>query len=513
MIIDATSLWSWILQGTAVVAIVAVALRLRPASSASTRALVWAVTLLAVPGVGIVLGAGIDLDVHAYVPTRLDGPASALGRTFGPAFVSVGAALDEADPATSAWLWRVAPAVTTVLVWSWVTLAMLRLGSLAVGLVTLVRWRARCRPLDPTAWHRLPAWTSLRDSGRRAGIVVSLDVRSPCVLGLWRPCIALPPSALAMRADALDAVLVHEYAHVQRRDDIAQFVQHLIAAVCALHPGVWWANRMLTMEREAACDDWVVLLATPTHTYASCLVALATGGRLDTAALQVGVNGGRSQLAGRVRRLVDARRTRRLRPSWATRTAVPVAVVLLASGLTVAAGPRHAAPPPPEAIARAEARRSMDVSLPNSRAAGRPDDGPARTAPPRPRVPSGIDRGAQRPPRGETMSAAGGGPAARESNHTDRTPPTEATRDVVLPAVTPLAVSAVAAALSPVRPTFEAPTTAPSGPVPTRQPGPFTEAGLAVADAGVSIGRGAARGGVATGTFFTRLGKRVARTF
>jgi hypothetical protein len=42
---------------------------------------------------------------------------------------------------------------------------------------------------------------------------------------------------------------------------------------------------------------------------------------------------------------------------------------------------------------------------------------------------------------------------------------------------------------------------------------PFRDAGLAVADAGVAVGDGVTRGGRATGGFFTRLGRRVARSF
>lgn len=493
-------------------AVVALALRLSPASSASTRALVWAVTLLAVPAVGMLPATGIDLGVQAYVTARWGGAASVLGQTLEPAIVSARGAAGLPGPATPAWLERFAGQMTTVVVWSWALIATLRLGRLGVGLVTLVRWRARCHPLDPGAWHRLPAWTSLRDSGRRAGIVVSLDVQSPCVLGLWRPCIALPPSALTMRAEQLDAVLVHEYAHVQRRDDIAQFVQHLVAAVCAVHPGVRWANRMLTIEREAACDDWVVLLATPTRTYAACLVALATGRRLDTAALQVGVNGGRSQLAGRVRRLVDVRRTRRLRSSWTTRMAVPVAVALLACCVTTTASPRQGHPAP-DAVAVDESRRSMDVSLPTPPATDRPAIESVRTTPPRRQTSGGTDRDATRPRRAEQLSADEGQVGRERHNDSGRMPALEAAHEAVLPAARPLAVSGVTAALSPVLSTLHAPVPEPLAPVEARGPGPFTEAGLAVADAGVSIGRGAAWGGVAAGTFFTRLGKRVARTF
>jgi beta-lactamase regulating signal transducer with metallopeptidase domain len=505
-------------QGTAIVAAVALALRLRPAASASTRAFVWAVTLLAVPAVGVLLGVGVDL--RTYVPTW----TASLAPVVDPVRASLTVAGGIVDPPAAASRTHAGATATSLLVWLWVTAAMLKVGHLCVGLATLRRWRARCRPLDPALWHRLPAWTSLRDSGRRAHVVMSPDVRSPCVLGLWRPRIALPPSALTMPAEALDAVLVHEYAHVQRRDDLAQFAQHVIAAICVLHPGVWWADRMLTLEREAACDDWVVLLASPTRTYASCLLTLATGGRLDTAALQVSVSGGRSQLAGRVRRLIDPRRHRRLHASWAVRTAVPAAVALLVGSMTTAAGPRHATPAPTAVISRVAPAPRIPASVtrpaaPNStRAAERPVPwGTPASARPDRSPPARRHQGETEPPPGRPVY-----PEATPPMHADLVPSADEAGNLALAAVPLIAVSGVADALSPVRP-FAASaaadvTTTPFAPDPSEAsepgaPGPFTEAGRAVADTGVSIGKGAARGGVATGAFFTRLGKRVARTF
>src|SRR5690606_30294806 len=144
-----------------------------------------------------------------------------------------------------------------------------------------------------------------------AVVAWSPDVPTPCVLGPRAPIIALPANARLLTPAALDAILVHELAHVRRRDDIAQFVQHLVRAFAAGHPAVWWIDRQLTIEREAACDDWGVTLATGPRDYARCLVELASRGTA-LEALQVAVRGGRSQLAARVRRLVDARRVRRL---------------------------------------------------------------------------------------------------------------------------------------------------------------------------------------------------------
>jgi beta-lactamase regulating signal transducer with metallopeptidase domain len=511
MTFDATWLWSWLAQGTVAVALVTLALRLRPRTSASTRALVWLTTLMAIPCIGLALGAAID--VGAFVPSlRL--PLASVSES-----MPVAAGTDAAGQAM-AWLLALVRPVTMVVAVAWIAIAILRVGRLGMELATLVRWRARCRAIDPSAWHRLPAWTCLRAEGRRPDVVVSLDVRTPCVLGLWRPVIALPPSALAMRSDALDAVLVHEYAHVQRRDDVAQFAQHVVTALCALHPAAWWASRMLTLEREAACDDWAVLLAMPTRTYASSLVTLAAGGSLEAGALQVGVTSGRSQLEGRVRRLLDAQRHRQLRAPSSARVVAPVAVVLIASLVTSAGQPRRVTRAPVVATADARFIHAPIVAEPALPSVSRPAAPVASTpgardtaAPPRRRVVAvSTEHDAPRVVRTEqppVLPAAVTEPPLRSGVPlaVGFVPPSQVVVSTGLPATIPSApvVSAGVASSEDASRTPAA--------VGVRVAGPFTTAGLSVADAGVSIGKGAARGGVATGSFFTRLGKRVARTF
>jgi beta-lactamase regulating signal transducer with metallopeptidase domain len=527
MTFDATWLWSWLAQGTVAVALVTLALRLRPRTSASTRALVWLTTLMAIPCMGLALGASIE--VRAFAPSlRL--PFASVS-----APMPVAAGTDAAGQAM-AWLLTLVRPVTTVVAVAWMSLALLRVTRLGMEFGTLVRWRARCRTIDPSAWHRLPAWTCLRAEGRRPDVVVSLDVRTPCVLGLWRPVIALPPSALAMRCDALDAVLVHEYAHIQRRDDITQFAQHVVTALCALHPAAWWASRMLTLEREAACDDWAVLLAMPTRTYASSLVTLAGGGSLYGGALQVGVAGGRSQLEGRVRRLLDAQRRRQLRAPSSARIVVPVAVVLIAGLVTSAGQPRRVTRAPVVATADARSTHAPIVAEPASPSVvSRPAALVASTPGARDTAAASQDRvavrsehDAARIARAEdapaVVTARQHRPAAESAGALPRR--TE-TSEPLVPSGTPMVglvtpsrsvepgMRGTLGAESMVSRQEDSSTESPrpSADVGARVAAPFTTAGLSVADAGVSIGRGAARGGVATGSFFTRLGKRVARTF
>lgn len=65
------------------------------------------------------------------------------------------------------------------------------------------------------------------------------------------------PEGLIARLDpqALRWVLLHELAHLARRDHLAELVQRVLGAAFFFHPLVWVANRISRSYREMACDD------------------------------------------------------------------------------------------------------------------------------------------------------------------------------------------------------------------------------------------------------------------
>jgi beta-lactamase regulating signal transducer with metallopeptidase domain len=54
------------------------------------------------------------------------------------------------------------------------------------------------------------------------------------------------------------ALLVHELAHLRRRDHWVRWVEMAVIAVYWWHPVVWWARRELHEAEEQCCDAWVV---------------------------------------------------------------------------------------------------------------------------------------------------------------------------------------------------------------------------------------------------------------
>jgi hypothetical protein len=126
---------------------------------------------------------------------------------------------------------------------------------------------------------------------------------------------------------------------VQRRDDLLCFLQLLVRAVAGWHPAVWWIDRRLHLEREAACDEVVVALSGSPKSYAMCLVKLA-GLRGDRRAMLAApaIRATGRGLRNRVTRIVSRRTPLSHAGSWTLATLVVCALCVVsvaAGGLTV----------------------------------------------------------------------------------------------------------------------------------------------------------------------------------
>ena len=298
-------LLNWIWQGSALTILVALVVCRRRAVNAATRERIWWATLGAVCLMPFVSMLGVTPTTGVAV-THDSAPLAIVAE---PSGVVVGLA----------WL-----------IWaSWFTISVVRLVS---ALMALRRARRFAAPFPSERLGGLPAWTRVSSEGRRATLAVSDDVRTAAVLGLGRPLIAVSPGTLdQLTDDELDGILVHEYGHVQRRDDLGVLLQRAVHALFGLHPAVWWLDRALTFEREVACDDLVLAqdLSSPQR-YARSLVRLVQfDGPPGGLRLAPGAIVSRPQLSRRIVRLLDRGRNASVKPS---RSMLGFAAVAIACG-------------------------------------------------------------------------------------------------------------------------------------------------------------------------------------
>ena len=84
------------------------------------------------------------------------------------------------------------------------------------------------------------------------------DITIPFTRGIFNPKIFLPNQALSWSKNELRAVVLHEYAHIKRKDIVVIAFQNLVQILFFFHPLVWLANIQIARYREKACDDFAI---------------------------------------------------------------------------------------------------------------------------------------------------------------------------------------------------------------------------------------------------------------
>ena len=160
---------------------------------------------------------------------------------------------------------------------------------------------------------------------------VSNKPGSPCLIGVVRPVIMLPSAVLqSCSAEALNAALLHELAHIKRRDLLWNWLPALAEVLFFFHPLMWLARREWRLAQEIATDELALSVSRmDAARYAGLLVELVAKCRTTTIRphLAVGVSETYSQLSRRMSAMMTFHKltTRR-------RFAIGAAVLIIAVG-------------------------------------------------------------------------------------------------------------------------------------------------------------------------------------
>jgi len=218
-------------------------------------------------------------------------------------------------------------------------------GIAALSLRALGGWHV-ARSLARRDTLAVPAALLRRCHDLRRRLAVAWPVRfrlsrridAPVVIGWLRPVILIPVSALAgLAPHQLDALVLHELAHVRRFDTIVNMLLTTVETLLFYHPAVWWVGRQLRIEREHCCDDIAVSACGDARLYVEALTLLAPWNAAGGAMLAA--NGG--SLKHRAARLLDGAAAERRRAPLSAVTGLAL-LGLLAGSVAMAAPPSHA---------------------------------------------------------------------------------------------------------------------------------------------------------------------------
>ncbi len=102
------------------------------------------------------------------------------------------------------------------------------------------------------------------------------QINSPIVFGIFEHIILLPISLCnQISQQELKMLLLHEYAHILRKDYLFNLIIELSGLVLWFNPFVYLFKKELNLQREIACDEYVVMNTHHPIAYSKALLAVA----------------------------------------------------------------------------------------------------------------------------------------------------------------------------------------------------------------------------------------------
>jgi beta-lactamase regulating signal transducer with metallopeptidase domain len=305
-------------------------------SSAAARHRLWGLTMIGLLGMPLlplvtpaIWSLTVPLDIAAFVPSvapaqrsvvfasndsgfvatsfsAADPPSTVLDESADSAFVEpIETSAVNVDPQQDSSIHRSSIARFLPLIWAVGTLMVLL--NLVIGTWRVVRFKIASSPVIDSTWQCLA--DELR---QRLGLKQTVQLREhpsdvvPLTLGVIWPVVVLPRQARNWPDRLRRTVLLHELAHVRRRDVAYQWLGRLACALYWFHPLAWWGLRRLRQEREQACDDLVIHCGERATEYAEDLVVVAKSFRNQRGLACAVAMARYGNLEGRMRSLFDA---------------------------------------------------------------------------------------------------------------------------------------------------------------------------------------------------------------
>lgn len=290
-------------------------LRAWPKINAATRYVVWSATLAAAFIVPIATTLAVFTTAQPAVRTH----GTSAAASFHASAAAAPAHTQSATPAASSLavskmperLRVTLPVAAAVGIFAlWLVLALYALTRLAIGLFKLEQLKRDALPLPVEYRDAMPQWLRANKGARDVRLCVSDETDVPVAVGLFDAMILIPRSLLERLSEPeVDQICLHELAHLRRADDWTNGMQRIINALLGWNPAARFIGQQLDLEREVACDDWVLSYVRTVRPYALCLTKMAESAAWPRNPIPApGVFATRKHISLRIERLLGAGR-------------------------------------------------------------------------------------------------------------------------------------------------------------------------------------------------------------
>ena len=152
-------------------------------------------------------------------------------------------------------------------------------------------------------------WQEQLGISRKVRLLLSTNVSVPMMIGTLKPIILMPVATINhLTTDQVEAILLHELAHIKRHDYLLNILQAIVETVLFFNPFIWLISAIIRREREHCCDDLVISCSANPLPYARAL-ALLENDRINDRSLALAASGHKNQLFNRIKRIMEMKKS------------------------------------------------------------------------------------------------------------------------------------------------------------------------------------------------------------
>ena len=183
-------------------------------------------------------------------------------------------------------------------------------------------------------------------------IFISEHVSGPLTIGFIKPVVLVPAGFLmGLPRDQVEAILLHELAHIRRYDYLVNLFQTAIKTVLFFHPAIHYISKKIDIDREQACDDLAVLQSRDPQALVRGLAALRL--HAPGQGFAMSADGSDTPLMDRLKRLVGSVEHQR-RPEHLL---MPLIAIFLIGGIYLSTSSVANAHPEPKGYKHADVEK------------------------------------------------------------------------------------------------------------------------------------------------------------
>ncbi|MEI6587096.1 MAG: M56 family metallopeptidase [Sediminibacterium sp.] len=114
--------------------------------------------------------------------------------------------------------------------------------------------------------------------GKKLKIGISTTIHTPISFGWIEPIILLPIALVnKLTVKEIESIILHEWAHILRNDYLINIITSIVQVILFFNPFSYLFNKEISLQREIACDNYVINASVEKLDYLNAIYKIATG--------------------------------------------------------------------------------------------------------------------------------------------------------------------------------------------------------------------------------------------